>query len=100
MCKQREDIWRQSSGNAQPMIKKEAVIINCSEMRTEGTSRPSAGMFPRSICSTVITRAAINGSQRAASRGSTTMWFRGRVKNTSRLSRPARVLMRTGTSSH
>ena len=46
MCKQREDIWRQRSGNAQTMIKKEAVIINCSEMRTEGTSRPSAGMFP------------------------------------------------------
>ena len=22
-------------------------MINCSEMRTEGTSRPSAGMFPR-----------------------------------------------------
>jgi hypothetical protein len=46
VCKQREDIWRQRSGNAQTMIKKEAVIINCSEMRTEGTSRPSAGMFP------------------------------------------------------
>ena len=46
MCKQREDIWRQRSGNAQTMIKKEAVIINCSEMRTEGTSRPSAGMSP------------------------------------------------------
>ena len=47
MCKQREDIWRQRSGNAQTMEKKEAVIINCSEMRTEGTSRSSAGMFPR-----------------------------------------------------
>ena len=28
------------------MEKKEAVIINCSEVRTEGTSRPSVGMFP------------------------------------------------------
>ena len=45
MCKQREDIWRQRSGNAQTMEKKEAVIINCSEMRTEGTSRSSAGML-------------------------------------------------------
>ena len=44
MCKQREDIWRQRSGNAQTMEKKEAVIINCSEMRTEGTSRSSAEM--------------------------------------------------------
>ena len=33
------------SGNAQTMEKKEAVIINCSEMRTEGTSRSSAGML-------------------------------------------------------
>ena len=46
MCKQRENIWRQRSGNAQTMTKKEAVIIICSEMRTEGTSGPSAGMFP------------------------------------------------------
>ena len=32
--------------SAQTMEKKEAMIINCSEMRTEGTSRSSAGMFP------------------------------------------------------
>ena len=32
--------------SAQTMEKKEALIINCSEMRTEGTSRSSAGMFP------------------------------------------------------
>jgi hypothetical protein len=28
------------------------------------------------------------------------MWFRAGVQNTSRLSRPKRVLMRTNTSSH
>ena len=33
-------------GNAQTMEKKEAVIIHGSEMRTEGTSQSSAGMFP------------------------------------------------------
>ncbi len=27
--------------------KKETMIINCSEMRTEGTSRPSVGMLSR-----------------------------------------------------
>ena len=43
--KQRVDIWRQRSGNAQTMEKKEAVIIDCSEMRTEGTSRSSVGML-------------------------------------------------------
>ena len=32
---------------AQTPEKKEAVIINCSEMRTKGTSRSSAGMSPR-----------------------------------------------------
>ena len=47
VCKQREDIWRQRSGNAQKLEKKEAVIIKCSEMRTEGRSRSSAGMFAR-----------------------------------------------------
>ena len=46
MCKQQEDIWRQRSGNSQTMEKKEAGIINCSEMRTEGTSRPSAACSP------------------------------------------------------
>ena len=52
MCKQWEDIWRQRSRNAQTMKKKEAVIINCSEMRTEGTSRPSVGMFPACLLRT------------------------------------------------
>ena len=46
MCKQREDIWRQRSGNAQTTEKKETMMIKCNEMRTEGTLRPSAGMFP------------------------------------------------------
>ena len=46
MCKQRENIWRQRSGNAQTMEKKETVIINYDEMRTDGTSRLLAACSP------------------------------------------------------
>ena len=37
-----ETTFRECTDNG----KKETVMISCSEMRTEGTSRPSAGMFP------------------------------------------------------
>ena len=44
MCKQREDTWRQRSRNAQTT----AMMISCSEVRTEGTSwlEHLLAMFP------------------------------------------------------
>ena len=42
MCKQREDIRRH--GECTDNEKGETVISDCSEMRTEGTSRPSVGL--------------------------------------------------------
>ena len=38
VCIQREELWRQRSGDAQTTAKKEIVMISCSEMRTVAPS--------------------------------------------------------------
>ena len=45
--KQRGIIMETTSRGCMDNGKKETMIINCSEMRTEGTSQPFAGMPPR-----------------------------------------------------
>ena len=48
MCKQREDNYVETTfGECTDNEKKETVISDCSEIRTEGTSRPSVGMLSR-----------------------------------------------------
>ena len=57
MCKQREDIIMETTfGECTDNEKKETVISDCSEMRTEGTSRPSVGLvhLPVSIPGVMI----------------------------------------------